>query len=197
MFRLTMDKVEVKYMNQVYFKYKIVRPEANRGGRLRFNGAEWLYMYLNPSQRDMDFSSAFTIIDTAINQIKKSGSQKIFTGKKLSKLSFLNCLKDIIKQAMDENQYKRKAKDLFYEYVWAVSKKSKLVIDIMTEKEEIYAYVDQEYLNAWSNNHSERCYTKVPTTHDAILFWQDAEPDKNKVMKDDDQCRAVFWILNV
>ena len=192
MFRLSMNKVEKRYQNQVYFQYKIEKLAAHRGGRLRFNGAEWLYTYLNPSERDMDFSSACKIIDTAINQIKKSGSEQIFTGKKLSKLSFLYCLKRLIDQSIKENQYKQKAKDLFNQYVMAVSKKSQLVINIMTETAEIYDFVDQELLKAWCNVYSTRCYTKVFTTHDAIMFWHDAEPDLNKVKVDDTQSRAVF-----
>ena len=187
-----MDKVEETYQNQVYFQYKIVKLEAHRGGRLRFNGAEWLYAYLNPSQRDMDFSSALKIIDTAIHQIKISGSEKIFSGKKLSKLSFLFCLKRIIKQSIAENDYKQKAKDLFNEYVMTVSKQSKLVIGIMTKTAEIYDYMDQELLKLWSNAKSAQCYTEVLTTHDAILFWKDAIPDDEKVLNDDIQSRAVF-----
>ena len=192
MFRLSMNKVEERYQNQVYFRYKIEKLEAHRGGRLRFNGAEWLYSYLNPSQKDMNFSSAFEIIDKAINQIKKSGSEKIFTGKKLSKLSFLYCLKRLINESIEENQYKQKAKDLFHEYVMTVSKKSKLVIEIMTKTAEIYDYVDQDFLKVWSNVDSVQCYTKVLTPHDAILFWYDAEPDVTKVGNEDTQSRAVF-----
>ena len=192
MFRLSMKKVEERYQNQVYFRYEIVKLESNRGGRLRFNGAEWLFTYLNPQEREMDFSGAIKIIDTAINQIKKSGSVGIFTGKKLSKLSFLHCLKSLINKSIQDNDYKQKAKDLFNEYITTVSKESKLLIDLMTKSYEIYEFVDQKLLENVLSMETKRCYTKIHTLSDAICFWYEAVPNEKKMGISDVASRAVF-----
>ena len=166
-------------------KYDVIDLAFNTGARLRFNNAEILTTYLIPSERNLEFKSAIQLIDKAYKKVKRFGVSNVLTEKKLSKLSMLRSLKKLIADSVQQKQYRMQAKDLFTKYVKLRSSGSPLLVRLFTEKCEFYEIVDPNQLKNFSNE-SDRCYSKIPTCHDAIKFWQSAQPNPDHIEKKDD-----------
>ena len=165
-------------------KYDVIDLAFNTGARLRFNNAEILTTYLIPSERKLEFNSAIKLIDKAYKRVKRYGVSNVLTEKKLSKLSMLRSLKKLIAGSVQQEQYRMKAKDIFTKYVKLRATSSALLVRLFTESCEFYEILDPIQLQKFSNE-SDRCYSKIPTCHDAIKFWQSVQPNPDHLEGDE------------
>ena len=145
-FRKSLRKEKKQIAAFTYYQYIIEDLPTQSGARLRMNPSEVMGIFLLPSERNLDFANAISIIDTAFQKVKESGVPGALDSEKLSKLSFLRSLKKMITDSITSHDYKSKAEETFMNYArqrWANFRIFK-VLPINAHPQSVQSGLDQK-----------------------------------------------------
>lgn len=191
MFHKTFKRKTTTRHGLTFYQYEIINLDVNKGARLRFNSAEQMTSYLIPSERNINFERAINIINKSSKQVKECGHSRVASSKKISKLNFLDSMKKMINKAVESHEYKEETRKTFTRYLKVASKASATLVKSFTELNEFYDLVDSAALEKF-NSESDQCFSKVPTIHEAIMFWKSVTSNKDEIETSDDAAMKSF-----